>query len=814
VSVLKTTPRQIASTLAEPTAWDSAFLPFRADLGREAHQLIRSEHPDWESEITLKARVVIDGCPPLELRGRADFIRQDDGVTEVIEVKSVCLPPELFSTETTPPNLFSIQAALYAWLLWRNNSASLPEDIASRLICLNLADGNQRSFPVEWSPEYIEVLLADYSRIVEAERLRKARTLRRRRNISKTLVWPYDSVRSAQREMIDSLSTAWSQRDRILIEAPTGCGKTAAILFPVLKKSLSAGRQIYYATAKTGGRSPVTLTVSHFHRQAPDLRSMILSSREEICGLADLAGLCEFCQGDDIEALDPDQTEIDTLFQGSLVTAADVVAWTKSQIPAVNSKVRYCPYRISRLAVDLADLVVGDFNFVFDPAVTVPQFRGDQPLNWALLLDEAHNLPDRAREMMSAKISRTHLTERYERLQDDCWRYDDPVSDEIVAVYLALLDLIDEILSEAPESTITAVEPRIIEWEKLHLEFGRSAGRLIARVGKCLDVDVQTDLWQSYFELKTLAARASLNSLRYLQYADSGASEVGVGCLDASEDLAIQNDRFASLAAFSATLSPMNETARALGLSARRTAFCQIDPPALSEGRLLVVHAPGVETRLKRRPGSAPKVASLISRFARLSPGGVLAVFPSFDYIQLVAPLVEAKKIDVIVQTSGMSAAERSEFKRKLVERSGNLVAFAVAGGQFTEAEDFPGDQVTGVIVVGPCLPPPDFWLNAIRNSHDERGNDGAMIAFLLPAMRKVVQAAGRMLRRDSDHGVILLVDDRYLSEPLWPLLPQGWQNMIAWQSTDWETATADFWGAEVPPTEKSAKAKRRKTGR
>ena len=785
----------------------------RAELGVEVHRKIQAGHPLWNSELTLKARLTLPSRQILELRGRLDFLNSVNGMYEVIEVKSVCLPSSQFAEHTSPPDLFSIQTLLYAWLFWQNTLSSKPSNISALLLLVNLTDDAQRSFRVDWTPASAETVLASYAKQVTCKRTQTAATIKRRRRIAKLLAWPYERIRPEQQDISTALATCLAGGENILIEAPTGCGKTSAIILPALQHSLSRGTQTYYATTKSGGRSPASQLLKQLHTQVPDLRAMILSSQKEICESARQAGICEKCHLDSAVG-DPGYEALESLFDGKLVTTDRLIQWAKSSLHSAPTQPNICPYRISRSAVDLADLVIGDINYLYDPAVMLTQFRGDQPLHWTLLLDEAHNIPDRARETMSVKISLPTLNERIERFRDDYWRYDDTASEVVLESYLAAYAMVAEILAELPAHTLAKVESRDYQWEKLTKEFGRAAGSLIARVNERLDPEVLSDLWLTFGELKALANRSTLDPERNLFFADTESNTVGITCLDSSLDLRIQNERFTSIAAFSATLSPPSYSVEALGLSSKMTTICQIEPAAISDGRLLVLHAPGIDTRLKRRRGSAGKVASLISRFARLSKGGVLAVFPSFDYIQLVAPLVETQGIEVVIQTSGMSGTERASFKRRLIERTGSLVAFAVAGGQFTEAEDFPADQITGVVVVGPCLPPPDFWKESIRNYHDSKGDDGTTIAYFLPALRKVVQAAGRMLRLESDRGIVLLVDDRYLTEPIFQLLPQGWQSMISRQSTDWETAAAEFWGRELPPVGSDASRKRQKRGR
>jgi len=324
-----------------------------------------------------------------------------------------------------------------------------------------------------------------------------------------------------------------------------------------------------------------------------------------------------------------------------------------------------------------------------------------------------------------------------------------------------------------------------------------------------MDKEVEEELYRTAGELETFASRLKCDRSRFVPYFDRREGMVGVGCLDAADELASINAGFSTVAAFSATLSPARSYIQSLGLTPRTTAVLHVDYTTGGDGRLLVLQAPGIETRFTLRRSAAGSVARLIADFATVSPGGVMAVFPSFDYLDMVAPLIREQGIETLEQRPGMTPAERLTFKRRLRKAGEGFVALTAAGGQFTEAEDFPGEQLVGVAVIGPCLPPPDFWREAIRAYWDEQGEDGSLIAYILPGVRKVVQAAGRMIRGEADRGIVLLADDRFLSEPIFPLLPPYWRRMLEHGFSDWKSEAHRFWGLE--PVQSSAiKQKRR----
>ncbi len=782
--IVSTTPREIAASLAGPSMWEGLPLPLGATLGQEAHLRERSKRSDWNPEVSVRANFTAANGIRLDLHGRADFVRRTPVVLEVLELKSVCFAPGILETTPAPPDSFVIQTIIYAYLLWREGSVELPEQVRPSLLLIDPFDDRQREFPLTWTPHEVESLLDRFATQQQRIRFEIATDRKHRRSLSSQLIWPLPSIRLSQSEMSLALETAFTEGSDLLLQAPPGSGKTLGLLVPALQRSLSHGWQLFYATAKGSGRSPVLSAIQQIRQIIPGLRTLFLASREEICSATSDCGNYEGCLG--TEETKIDRQMLEQLFKEGTVTTRELIQWSEEH--------DLCPFRVSRAAVEIADMVVGDCNFVFDPQATLAQFRDDGPLAWMLLIDEAHNLPDRAREMFSVQLALEEVNARIERFEAELWRCDDPeVSDNLYSTYLRLRSTIESACADATPGEPELIDPDVALWRLLRDDFGRAASLFMANAGR-LDHEVAADLRRTYHDFERFAELIEADAERFIYYAESSPPSIGIKCIEVEEGLARQMSRFKHVVAFSGTITPLEQHTLMLGLTSRPCLTSQIDEPTDQEDRLLVLHAPGIETRLLSRPASAKKVARLIGDFSRLAPGKTLAIFPSFDYVDMIAPLLLERRVEILTQSRGMDAPERRHFMGEFRGSKGGTVALVVAGGQFTEAEDYPDDDCVGCVLVGPFLPPTDVWKEALREYWDRRGEDGWAMAYLYPAIRKVVQAAGRILRLDSDRGVLLLCDDRYVQEPILPLLPVTWQRMLSRQSDPWQAAEEEFW--------------------
>lgn len=780
-------PGEISDRFREHNPEPGVIIPARIRLGTLIHRREQSRRHEFEAERFLKFNYITPNKNRLGISGRADLVRLRDDNVELIEIKSFALSPSEFSSLATPPLSHVIQTQIYGYLLHRVLKIPV-ENIRAKLLCVNIADDNNREFEIGFDPHDIEDIFDSY---IAAERSGEARRLfdnRRRQKIAKYIRFPLDAIRPAQELIIDTVEKVFEESGDAVIEAPPGSGKTLAVLVPALQTALNHGSRLFYATAKSSGRNPVGKAIRQILPLSPNLTAAILSSQDEICraGRSRIA-LCQTCNGIIPEI--PDETTVDNKI------ALTGGVYETGQIVRIAEERAICPLLAAKSISCRVDLLVGDYNFLFDPGARLTFFQGDKPLDWFLAGDEAHNLPERSRGNLSFEINLKSLSAGWEVILDDLWRFNDlDATDRLRRNFLNVRCWIESQLCEAISSELIEADFPPGEIVPLIEAFTLEAGRFLAAAGRKFDTEAYRKLIKICSSLEGFANSISLDRHRFIHYIDGNSGSVGVKCLDASQEIAATLNRLKGFILFSGTINSFAQYRAEIGATSRPCVELNVPVKGLESNRLLVLHAAGVDTYRRLRQVTARKVARTISKFSALAPGSILTVFPSYEYLSQISILLESPDRTVLIQRPDMSPAEREDFKSRLTYSGKATIGMIVAGGQFSEAEDYPGEVCVGVVIVGPCLPPPDPWREALAGYWFEQGVDGFEAAYIIPSIRKIVQAAGRLIRTESDRGIVLLLDDRFIGNPIFDLLPVSWQIAISHRAESWVTQAEEFW--------------------
>jgi len=832
--------REVANALTPPVTGLNLTLPKRNQLGRQAHIEFAKQHDSGQPEMDIRGVYRSTDGQQLILHGRIDLYEKIGDRERVTEFKTVILPPRgLKQFIDTPPERYILQSQIYAYLLhsklnlqgkpnvagdstkyeklphchsresgnqetsdvtssseldshFRGNDVVIfQENIHCRLVIRNLTDGEQRTWEVPWSVAEVESKLDEYLNrcMYESAFDRTVRT--HRHGVARTLNWLYPDFRPGQEDAIALINESINKGKDLLWEAPPGFGKTAVVLYSALKQAMASGRQLFFATAKGGGRDPVRDAVITIQKQSPDLHVLFLSARNELC-LKDpatqnsLVYTCKECKLNRIEIDAFARAGLPSeLIENNLITI--------NQLREIGSKYCVCPVDLAFALTYRVDLVVGDYNFVFDPAAQLQQFRLQDshsgPAAWTLLIDEAHNLFNRGRETFSTRIELNEVLNCIRLLEFEQWRFSENASYHALKEILERLScVIQNALSGIAEEGIVPLDAAQFEWGNLEEGIGKRFAEFLLDAIDRLEPEVESALWMIYRKVVYLVDLQRNDRDSFPFYGDRDLSAVGWKCLDPSEKLREVYPVFSSVVAFSGTMSPIDFYRNALGLGDRPV--MTFDTPSIfPKNRQRIVLARGIDTRLRKRSKEAERIANVLIEFCQLREGGYLAVFPSFDFIELVKPYFNDINIHVVAQYRGMSAVERRCIRQALDKIGTSTLALVVAGGQFSEAADYPGDACVGVAIVGPCLPPPGQWREVLRQYWEWRGEDGEQIAYIIPAMQRVIQAAGRLLRRKEDRGIVLLMDDRFLESRFLDLLPSSWHEAVNHSGTVWQSS-------------------------
>ncbi|MAC35058.1 MAG: ATP-dependent DNA helicase [Haliea sp.] len=692
----------------------------------------------------------------LRVRGRADGYDPQRGLVE--EIKTCRVDPARLPVPLT--RLHLAQARLYAAIIAR--SEDLP-GLRVQLTWLRLDDDSEHPLEEDLSRGELEDFLDDtlqryrqWLAQLEARRQRRDESLAR-------FAFPYSEFRPGQRAMAERVYKCVHGGGRLLLEAPTGIGKTASVLYPALR-ALERGLHdcVVVAAARVSGRRAVEDTVAHFVQRGYRGSALTLTAKESICFSPGKA-----CHGDDCRYARGYYDRLPAAREAALAAGQ----LDRAGVERLAREHTLCPWQ---LALDLApwmELLVADLHHLYSLTPGLLDRLVDGGRRCTVLVDEAHNLPERARQMYAAELSRGALRQalaeapaalrsslrRVDRVlmalhdgtQGESW-LDTPPEDLLESLQRAS-DAVAEQL--ARDAFLLQRLPALREWYFALLQ--------------CLRVQA---CWGGEYRLQVtrqLSGRFHQVVLRW-------------HCLDPARLLAERHGLLHALVVFSATLSPRHWALASLGL-APDTVSWSADSPFDSE-QLSVELATHIDTRYRARAGSLPDLGSLLADWLATNAGNCLLFFPSYGYLQatLADPLLQAalSSRQLWVQAPGQPAAEHAELLATL-DRRRDVAAFCVLGGAFSEGIDLPGDQLSSVVIVGLGLPQLNALREQLRSHYQHQGMDGYRYAYLYPGLQKVSQALGRVIRSSSDRGSALLIDTRYAQREVRALLPPAWHYTI-----------------------------------
>ncbi len=745
-------------------------------LGQAIHNRYQeqalAEDPTYRREVTIKHTFDHHGWR-VTIHGRIDGLRRDkEGAVVVEEIKSVRRGSQL------PPatrELYEKQAALYALLL-HETGEHLPANGSStvkvELILIEIGSDTVARQPVTFNLKQLaEGIHRRLNSLIRSFRNEK-KARKARYAAAENLEFPYPEKRLGQDTIIEAAALALEQREHLLIEAPTGIGKTVASLYPAMQFALANDKKVFVLTAKTLQQDMAT-GVLMLLNQVGAFRSLRLRAKSKMCANDQVLCHEEYCNYAKEYYLKMQQSRLTKrlLFDLETLQPDDIFAAARRET--------VCPFEVSLELTGLVQAAVCDYNYAFNPYVALSELSPEADLsNTILIIDEAHNLVDRGRGYYSPTLSSVAAR----RAGEAAGSGGAPIHGELASLCFDLERLIYENVSDAqppgdPQSW--ALEQSLPEdelWRLRHkldhafvdyLEHRRETRTLTAD-------DLFVELYFDF--LKFLNALVlSDNAFSHTFERNQQDYSFRILCKDPSRFLGGVINRCHSVLALSATLSPHEFYRDLLGFDPARTVPLSVPNPFPIENRKVVVDT-SVATTWRERPENYPKIAHRLAGFADAVPGNCLALFPSYAFLSEVAGQLSTARKRVLLQSRGDSDNQRQDILDTLREAIfGDVLLLAVAGGVFAEGVDYPGDVLKAVAVVGPCLPAVTLEQQLLQAYYDERFERGFEYAFVVPGMTRVVQAAGRLIRSPKDTGVIALFDKRFLWSTYRKHLPLDW---------------------------------------
>lgn len=701
---------------------------------RKQKELAESRNCTWEIPAMLLTEK--NGIN-FRITGRADLITED-GET-VIEVKTAQPMPQ------SPATHHLLQVLFYAKALGAKNAAMVYTDPDSKESLEFPVDPGDKNMIDLW-----DGFIMDVSLFVKRE-WKRHRDL----NIAlETLEFPFDTIRPGQQEMADAVEMVGKKKEELLIQAPTGTGKTAAVLSGAIPPVVKNWRILFFLTAKNTQKKILAETIEKFIKQGFPLRTIILSSRENSCPV-------------DMERCNPALCPYAEDF-GTRIRASGVIArLTKKVLIKPDNIMResiaaaVCPFELALFISQRCDLIVCDYNYVFDPGIRLKRFFDDDETasRCTLLIDEAANLPERVRGIWSPEIKTQWLEKTWKyakgnrKLQNLLrpWR-------KLLQAYADQPWTHKENEVRLPsEISLPGITSR--KWQKLlggDMNAPREAGLLCKAIYGFSRVSERLD---DRFHL--LARKEGDDTL--IQWY----------CTDPSTFIAEEHSRCSSVTCFSATLEPMEHFASELGLGKTDCLTTKAVGWPFPKENLKVWVDTGISTLYRYRDEQTNLIVERMQGARKKSPGTWMAFFPSFSWMEKIALAAEDSGLEIISQRRDMTENDRAEFVELI--NSGDHLILVVAGGLFAEGVDLSIPDLRGCFIAGPSLPAVSLRQKLLQERYHDTKRDGFLHAFAIPGINRVIQAAGRLIRNSEQKADLILLGGRFIRNPYFNHLPDHW---------------------------------------
>lgn len=746
--------------------------------GIRGHQRVQQSRGEgYLAEYPVSIELKASGMD-LEVGGRIDGCWFDSarGLFCIEEIKTLRVEAEEIPAGVL--DSYWLQAQLYGYIVGSQMGA---DQLILRLCLYHLDKKTETIFERVSHLKELAAIFFDSVGFFSTILRRRQKWIRDRNASMRDLEFPYGKFRSGQRDLAVSVFRAVANNRQLIIEAPTGIGKTMATLYPSIKAMESSrASRMFYLSAKTSTQTLAQIAVKDLTVAGGRLRSIVITAKEKICfspGQPCHPDHCEYAKG----YYDKVQDTIDTML-------GEAEHFDRGAIEFAAQRDRVCPFELGLDLSASCDAIIADYNYVFDPVVYLRRFFDSKNRDSIALVDEAHNLVDRGRDMFSAAVDK----ESYLAIAKICQRSAPAVMKAARTVSRAFLaykkrheiefEKHGHITSdEIPESVVSAMQT-----------FCNSA-----------EEELRSEVYGGF---RDELLGCYFDTLRFLRTAENFDADYAVlfqqqskkhclklYCMDPSRQLGEGFDRLASTICFSATMQPSEYFRRMLGAS--DVANWYRLPSPFSSTNLQINVAGYIDTSFKGRNQSLADLVDLIRCVITAKQGNYLVFFPSYDYLQRAVQLIENRfpQMAIRVQQRKMSDEERQEFLSAFTDES-QVCGFAVMGGAFSEGIDLKGNRLIGAVVVGVGLPQIGIERDLIRDHFPEAGFE---YAYQYPGLVRVLQTAGRVIRDDADRGIICLVDTRYREQRYLALLPAEWEPISCRNSLEVTVNLDSFWGQQ-----------------
>ncbi len=718
-------------------------------LGTRLHQKLQKEYKDGdEKEVFLKGEEMIEDIL-YQIEGRCDGIHYDGGEVMVEEIKSTAKRLDHIESGS---RVHWAQGECYAYLLAKEKQLT---KVGVQLTYIEVESEETKSFIHMYTIEELEgivneILIAytPFAFVLVSNQEDKMKSIGE-------LGFPYPSYRKGQKKLAGAVYKTVSESKSLYANAPTGTGKTISTLFPTIKAAKEGNSRWYYVTAKTITRTVAEEAMLLLERKGLTHRTVTLTAKDKICFKEETICQKEYCEYANGYYDRINEALIDILSNETVITRPIVETYAK--------KHKVCPFEYSIDLSYLVDGVICDYNYIFDPKVSLKRMSEESKKRTTLLIDEAHNLVGRGREMYSASLKKSTFLE-IKRMYPE----QKTLKQRITAVNKQFLRM----KNDQREDVRNDLDSELLEVLESFIEIAEKS------LGEG-DRDMSEEFLQLYFDALGFVRIAHLFSSehRFVINQSSNELEVKLYCMDPSKLIKHITKSYHSSIFFSATLHPFSYYFQQLGGGEEDYRF-MIPSPFEKEQWQIGIHP--ISTRFKDRKRTLPSITCSIEETFNQYKGNYLVFFSSYAYMQEAFEEMNEKSLDAVllIQEPNMDEDAREGFLQEFrSDRERPVIGFAVLGGIFSEGIDLKGDRLEGVMVIGVGLPQLSKEQEIIKDYFNEIGKNGYDYAYVYPGLNKVFQSGGRLIRSEEDRGVLKLIDDRYLSPKYQSLLLDEWKD-------------------------------------
>lgn len=742
-------------------------------LGGKIHRKIQSRMgTNYTAEVPLKIQMPCDGFV-LQIEGRADGVLKDDGKVLIDEIKGILRSLEHLEA---PVPVHLAQAKCYAYIYAVQNSLKC---IDVQMTYCQMETEEIRRFCQEFEFQELQTWFQDL--VTQYEKWAKFEIeWRNVRNDSiRQIEFPFP-YREGQRDLVASVYRTILRKKKLFIQAPTGVGKTMATVFPAVRAvGEGLGEKIFYLTAKTIMRTVAEQAFSLLKEKGLLYKTITLTAKEKICFCEEAEcnpDACPYAKGhfDRVN---------DAVFD--LITHSG--DWSREVLEEQAKKHMVCPFEMSLDVSNWADAVICDYNYAFDPQAHLKRFFSESGKGeYLFLIDEAHNLVERGREMYSASLYKEDLLEVRKMVKAE----DPKLAKGLSECNQQFLELKRECEHYQILKSVSHIALKLMN----------VLSKLEDYLEECKDAEKKKRVLDFYFAVRSFLNIHDIMDENYVIFSEmmeDGRFQIKLFCVNPAVNLQNYLEQGNSTIFFSATLLPVHYYKKLLSVEKDDYAV-YAHSSFLQENKFLFIGT-DVSTRYTRRGESTyQRFARYIAVMAEQKKGNYMAFFPSYRFLEEVHTcFLECvdHEVDSICQVSYMDEEQREEFLEEFEqEREKSLVAFCVMGGIFSEGIDLTDDKLIGAVIAGTGLPQVCTEREILKQYFNAADMDGFDYAYLYPGMNKVLQSAGRVIRTESDRGVILLLDDRFRAMRYREVFPREWQQYQLGSVKNLEQEIRTFW--------------------